>query len=299
MTLLVTYTSLIIFFMFFGFGRSTVDGRQEYIFNLIPTGIPLQLPYFGLPQETFNFTLWLFDFGNFAVFIPFGILIPLLFRFNFIQFIVLFCFSILILETLQTLTFLGSFDINDVIVNTLGATVGFFAYKIGIRSNNILKNVVITGITIVILSIGVLVIADVFNPSPSVIALHKLNENQGNLPDDNNLPSFEVAEENINPKLNVYSSKGENYNQYTYQLDGKYAQLTGFVGIPDDVSNYHGNVVISVDGEERMNQSFTDDKDTSPSPPGYFTIGLENANELNITFNDSNVLLWDVTLLEF
>ncbi|NBI29075.1 VanZ family protein [Chengkuizengella sp. YPA3-1-1] len=283
--------------MFFGFGRSTIDGRQEYIFNLIPTGIPLQLPYFGLPQETFNFTLWLFDFGNFAAFIPFGIFIPLFFRYNFIQFIVLFCSSIFILETLQTLTFLGSFDINDVIVNTLGATVGFFAYKIGIRSNNILKKIVITGVTTVILSIGVLVVADVFNPSPSVIALHKLTESQSNLVEDNNFSSFEVADENINPKLNVYSSKGENFNQYTYQLEGKYTQLSGFVGIPDDINDYQGSVVISVDGKERMNQSYS--KDIPPSPPGYFTIGLENANELKITFNDSNILLWDVTLLEF
>ncbi|MGO1632685.1 MAG: VanZ family protein [Staphylococcus equorum] len=83
-----------------------------------------------------NFPHGFFELGNFIGFIPFGILIPILYRCNFFRFISLFFLSILIIETLQMLTFLGSFDINDAIVNSLGASVGFGAYKMGFRFKN-------------------------------------------------------------------------------------------------------------------------------------------------------------------
>ena len=73
-------------------------------------------------------------FGNVAAFIPFGILIPLLYRTSFVRFMILFILSILVLETIQALTFLGSFDMNDVIQNSTGAAIGFGAYKLGFRA---------------------------------------------------------------------------------------------------------------------------------------------------------------------
>ncbi|MFD1903104.1 VanZ family protein [Paenibacillus rhizoplanae] len=45
-----------------------------------------------------------------------------------------FILSILVVETIQALTFLGSFDTNDVITNSVGAAIGFGGYKIGFRT---------------------------------------------------------------------------------------------------------------------------------------------------------------------
>lgn len=93
--------------------------------------------------------------GNFAAFIPFGILFPLLYRTSFVRFMTGFILSILVVETIQALTFLGSFDMNDVIQNSLGAAIGFGAYQIGFRTKNYWRNIAATGIASAVLMIGV------------------------------------------------------------------------------------------------------------------------------------------------
>lgn len=175
LTLLVIYTALIIFFMFIGFDRTDFNNNNEYHFNLIPGPIPLCFPSM---LDLNNLYLWLFNFGNFAAFIPFGLFIPMLYRCSFIRFITFFCFAILTLETLQMLTFRGIFDVNDVIVNALGAIVGFCAYKIGFRSKNTLKNFVIIALVAVVLSIGVMGVSESLTKKPGeLISLSQLKDN--------------------------------------------------------------------------------------------------------------------------
>ena len=70
--------------------------------------------------------------GNIIVFIPIGILAPFLvlkkyeFRISFkVSFLVSFCIS-LVFEVIQLLTYFGSFDVDDLILNTFGGVLGFF-----------------------------------------------------------------------------------------------------------------------------------------------------------------------------
>ncbi|WP_116190250.1 VanZ family protein [Paenibacillus taihuensis] len=56
------------------------------------------------------------DLGNIAAFIPFGFLLPWLYRISFARFITLFFLSMLVIETTQALTLLGSFDLNDAMI---------------------------------------------------------------------------------------------------------------------------------------------------------------------------------------
>lgn len=85
-------------------------------------------------------TLWAIanSFGNLIVFIPLGYLLPLIFRKKGNMALVstiTFLFS-LTLESLQYILAIGSADIDDIILNTLGGIIGYLIYK-GIR--NILK----------------------------------------------------------------------------------------------------------------------------------------------------------------
>ncbi|WP_269320422.1 VanZ family protein [Bacillus sp. UNC322MFChir4.1] len=92
---------LVLFFMFFAFNRlDSVTSVERYTFILVPEGVPLKFP-------ELNYS-WIVDFGNIAAFIPFGILFPLLYRVRFGKFISLFVLVILVLETIQALTYLGS-----------------------------------------------------------------------------------------------------------------------------------------------------------------------------------------------
>lgn len=295
-TILTIYTALILFFLFFSFGRIDAAVNQEYRFNLIPRNMHLRFPTIS---DLEYFQLWFFNFGNFAGFIPFGILIPILYRCNFFRFISLFFMSILIIETVQMLTFLGSFDINDAIVNTLGAAVGFCAYKTGFRFTNTWKKFAVTVMSVVILSIAVIGASELLNKSFTkiegpVIALNELETNE-NVPLDKNLQSFEIGHEKIEPKINVYSSEGDNIEMFTYAFGGKDIVLSLNYGITDNASDYDSEMIISADGKE-VDTYFVDKEYRYPTS-GISEFNMEKVNELTITIK-GNVKLWDVTFKE-
>lgn len=291
LTLLIIYTALIVYFLFFGVGRPSVAvGNHEYQFNLIPNIVSFNFPPIS---ELKYFPRGFFELGNFIGFIPFGLLIPRLYRCKFFRFILLFLLSILILETVQMLTYLGSFDINDVIVNSLGAAVGFCVYKIGSRFESSRKELVVTVMSVVILSIAVIGFSELLNKSFTkkegpVIALNEL-ENNRNIPMDKNLQSFEIGSEKIEPEINLYGSGGDNEEIFTYAFGGKDIVLSLNYGIPDNASDYDGVVIISVDGKEVATYSNKD----QGSSESY----MDKVNELTITIK-GNVKLWDVTFKE-
>ena len=70
--------------------------------------------------------------GNVLLFIPAGILIPRLWRNmrNFFRFLAVCTGMILAVETVQLFTLLGSFDIDDLILNLLGMSVGFLLFTV-------------------------------------------------------------------------------------------------------------------------------------------------------------------------
>lgn len=161
--LLGVYLAILVYFMFFGFGRPQLVGFQEYRYSLIPLRIPLWLPkHFSIDI----IKLWIFALGNLLAFIPFGILVPIVFEHHFktyFKFITLFVSLILCMEIVQLVTYLGSFDIEDIIINTMGATIGFCSYKISERMNTSKKYWVSMGLSIVLLTLLMLLIAWVFN----------------------------------------------------------------------------------------------------------------------------------------
>lgn len=289
----ICYTFLILYFIFLAFGRvGTIDQKDGYTFILIPDS------FFRLPSvsDLLHPTLMdLVGFGNIAAFIPFGILIPLLYRTGFIRFIALFILSILVIETIQALTLLGSFDINDVIENSLGAAIGFWAYKLGFRTNNIQKSIAATGIFIVVLmtvvwgSFGIVDKAFTQEMGPFV-ALNELIDSTGNTSTGTKPYSFKIGGQTVEPKYNVYSIEGKNRGTYTYSLGNKELYLSLFYGVPDQ-KELQGRVSVSVDGHEFLSAS------AERHEPEIFTVYLEKANELTITI-EGNETLWDVAFRE-
>lgn len=96
-------------------------------FNLIP--FQTVKDFISLGSEDF---LWAFSniIGNIAVFMPLGYLLPLLFKKSNNIYKVLsisLCLSILF-EILQYTLYLGSADIDDIILNTLGGITGYGVY---------------------------------------------------------------------------------------------------------------------------------------------------------------------------
>ncbi|WP_051475754.1 VanZ family protein [Bacillus sp. J37] len=160
---LVIYLAMLVYFMFFGFGRPHNIEIREYRYSLIPTSIPLWLP----KHFTFDILLlWIFAIGNLLAFVPFGILVPMVFEKRiktYFKFIVIFVCFILCLEIVQMVTYLGSFDTTDILVNSMGATIGFISYKVSKRMNTLTTFSISIGMSITGLFLLMFLVAWVFN----------------------------------------------------------------------------------------------------------------------------------------
>lgn len=128
--LFLLYLCFLAYFMFFSesFGRTDTD--REYAYNLVPF---LEITRYFRYYHILGFTLFMINIvGNIVAFMPFGFFLPIISRrsrkwYNTVTFGFIFSF---ILETLQLVSRVGSFDVDDMILNTLGAGLGFLCYKL-------------------------------------------------------------------------------------------------------------------------------------------------------------------------
>lgn len=117
--LLVGYSFLLAYWMIWGFGRIT---HSEYMYNLTPFST---IKHF-IQIDKFNIETWIINLiGNVGVFVPFGILIPLVFRTKLPRTLIISLLGLFILETMQLITMKGSFDVDDFILNISGVIVGY------------------------------------------------------------------------------------------------------------------------------------------------------------------------------
>ncbi len=125
----ILYISLVIYFVFFSDHYGRVTGFTEFRYNLTPFAeIRRYLTY----KEFFTWENLITNLaGNILAFAPFGVLVPLMRRrtgFWYTTFITLF-FSLFI-ETVQLATRVGVFDVDDLIMNTVGGVCGYLTYRL-------------------------------------------------------------------------------------------------------------------------------------------------------------------------
>lgn len=116
--------------LFYAYGNYYRYASDVISYNIIPFKTIVR--YFkGFNLYPLN--VWFFNlFGNVLAFIPFGFFLPIVFkRVSNIKNIMLYgiLFSLFI-EILQLTTRLGSFDIDDIILNTIGTVLGFYIMKV-------------------------------------------------------------------------------------------------------------------------------------------------------------------------
>lgn len=120
-----------------------VSGRTQglyYQYNLVPfeTIRPLLLE-----RERYHTDAWVKNlFGNIVLFIPLGIWIPWLFRRcrSFLIFTSTVVLLLLGVEVIQLITRVGSFDVDDIILNTVGAWIGYAGFKLFLLSPGKTRN---------------------------------------------------------------------------------------------------------------------------------------------------------------
>ena len=127
--LFILYVLALIYFLFFSeeYGRVAMEER-EYRYNLIPF---VEIRRFWIYREQLGtFAVFSNIFGNVIGFLPFGFILPVIFRRMNSGFLI--CVSGFILsltvEVIQLVTKVGCFDVDDMILNTLGATLGYVLF---------------------------------------------------------------------------------------------------------------------------------------------------------------------------
>ena len=129
------YLGLLVYFLFFSdiFGRTVAF--DEYRYNLKPFAEIKR--YFTKVKEIDYLMFFINIVGNVALFVPFGFLFPFVSEKRnykrtinfFVTLLVTVLFCVLI-EGVQLVTKVGVFDVDDIIMNTLGSVTGYILYRI-------------------------------------------------------------------------------------------------------------------------------------------------------------------------
>ena len=279
--LLVIYSMTIIYCMFFGFNR--VQGIDTCRFQLVPNKWPLMFP--GI------LSIWIFDLSNIVAFIPFGILIPKLLNIDFKKFVFLFISAIFLLEILQSITRLGVFDINDIISNTLGATIGYIMYKKVFLSKLSIRSFVISVIIVIISIVSIMIISElglqILNKTPGEIqSISEFDEINKELPQIKKFDKLIVLEEEIMPTLNLYSAK-DDCKEFIYKFEEMKDVILYANFCIEDGSNLKGRATIYVNGD------IVYDNNRTSFGMESIEIPFDRINEVKIKVS-GNAKLWDV-----
>lgn len=128
--LFLLYMVVLVYLLFFSdtYGRTTL--YEEYQYNLVPfKEIKLFRKLLGGKQ----WHLYLINvLGNIVIFVPFGFLILKLKRIKPVLVALLGVLFSLLIETIQLFTRVGVFDVDDIILNSLGVILGIICYLIDV-----------------------------------------------------------------------------------------------------------------------------------------------------------------------
>lgn len=128
--LFVVYLAVLCYFLFIADRMGRTFSERVYHYNLMPLK---EISRFWSYRQTLGFwSVMLNLIGNVVAFIPFGMFLPRLFpacrRFILTVFLA-FEFSLCV-EILQLVWKVGSFDVDDLLLNSLGGILGFLVYRI-------------------------------------------------------------------------------------------------------------------------------------------------------------------------
>lgn len=126
----VLYLALLIYFLFFAesYGRS--GGDRVYSYNLVPF---LEIKRFFQYREQLGAAAFFTNiFGNVLAFVPFGAILPVINRRtrSFLLILLLSLQFSLMVETIQLIFKVGSFDVDDLILNTAGGCIGYLCFAV-------------------------------------------------------------------------------------------------------------------------------------------------------------------------
>ena len=125
--LFVLYIGFLFYFLIFSdwYGR---EGTGEYHYNLV---LFCEIKRFWLYRDVLGWVSYANLFGNVLIFIPFGFFMPMASRYRSFFLTLFYSFGVsFFVECFQLVTRVGSFDVDDMLLNTLGGVIGYIVFAI-------------------------------------------------------------------------------------------------------------------------------------------------------------------------
>nr|WP_272898798.1 VanZ family protein [Paenibacillus sp. MMS18-CY102] len=119
--LLIIYSFVLIYWMFFAFGRAN-HVSASFRYNLVPLHT---IRFYFEPERLFHLSWFINMIGNIAVFVPFGLLMPYACRLRLAGASAVFLIGMAMLELMQLITKRGTFDVDDLLMNVAGFWIGW------------------------------------------------------------------------------------------------------------------------------------------------------------------------------
>ena len=118
--LFTVYFEVLFYFLFFSEEMGRTYSERAYHYNLVPF------------KEIMRFIRYRKALGNIIAFMPFGTFLPIYYeRCRKMWYTVLYSFELsLVVEILQLVFKVGSLDVDDLILNTIGGLFGFLIYDL-------------------------------------------------------------------------------------------------------------------------------------------------------------------------
>ena len=134
LTITMVYTTIMVYWMLWGFRRITyTDHQYNFIpFRAISGFFEKYIVHIKEMPDIAKNELWYFAvniFGNIGMFIPFGVLLTILFNGSLKKAFSIFIFGVLMLEATQLISYRGVFDVDDILLNTIGFLIGYSMIK--------------------------------------------------------------------------------------------------------------------------------------------------------------------------
>ena len=138
--LFVLYIGFIIYFLLFSdlYGRTGQLDTYHYNLELFK-----EIKRFWNYRDRVGFFAMFTNlFGNVVIFVPFGFFMPMASKYRSLFSTVFYSFGVsLCVETFQLVTKVGSFDVDDLLLNTIGGLAGYILFIIcaAIRRRHVYK----------------------------------------------------------------------------------------------------------------------------------------------------------------
>ena len=138
--LFVLYIGFLIYFLIFSDWYGRTGEMQEYHYNLV---LFKEIKRFWQYRHQLGFFAMFTNlFGNVIIFIPVGFFLPMASKDRSCFATLFWSFGLsLCVETFQLLTKVGSFDVDDILLNTIGGVAGhiIFVICVAIRRRHVRK----------------------------------------------------------------------------------------------------------------------------------------------------------------